>query len=140
MQTLKTSGQDVFQTPKNCRICKSRRYLAQPSKRHLIWWYKRHFEKALLARYIQTSQQHIFQGNDKRYLKRIYARCLLDALKMQDLQIQKTCFIAVQKTSCLVLHKTFWKNVSETSCKIYFKVFLESGLKVIAKLVNGFQF
>ena len=37
-----------------------------------------------------------------------------------------------------MLHKTFWKNVPKTSCKTDFKTFLKSGLKAIAKLVNGF--
>ena len=139
MKTLKTSLRDVVQTPKRYRICKSRKYLAQLSKRHLTQWYKTHFEKVVRVRYIQTSQQHIFQGNSKRYLESIFARCLLDALKMSDLQIQNTPSTAVQKTSCLLLHKTFQKNVSETSCKTDFKAFLESDLKAVAKLVNGFQ-
>ena len=40
------------------------------------------------------------------------------------------------KTSRLVLHKTFRKNVSKACFK---NTFEKSGLKAIAKLVNGFQ-
>ena len=47
-------------------------------------------------------------------------------------------FHSILKISRLVLHKTFWKNVPKTPCKTNFKTFLKSGLKAIAKLVNGF--
>ena len=35
----------------------------------------------------QTPYQYSFQDNGKRQLESIFARCLLDALKMSDLQI-----------------------------------------------------
>ena len=131
MKTRKTSRLYVFQTPTRCRICKSVRYLAQLSKKHTVVYKTFHKDS------FQISQQDGFQDNSKRHLENIFARYLLEALKMLDLQIQKTSCIAVLKTSRLVLHKTLGKNVSKASCKT--DTFGKSGSKTIAKLVNGFK-
>ena len=65
MKTLKTSRQDVFQTPKRCWICKSRRYLAWLSKRHLIQWYIRHAIKTVFRHF----SQRVFKTMVKDTLK-----------------------------------------------------------------------
>ena len=119
MKTIKTSRQDVFQTPKRCWICKSINYLAQLSNRHLLQWYVRYFTKT------------VFRHLSKMLIETLKS-CLHDVF-----QTPKKCRISnLEDTlhSFLLLHKTFGKNVSKASCKTDFNTFLKSGLKVILKL------
>ena len=121
MKTIKTSRQDIFQTPKRCRICKSRRYLVQLSNRHPVQWYTRYFTKPVF--------RHLGKIVFKTMLKETVKVSLQDVF-----QTPKKCRICKSRRNLNLVQEKFGKNVAKTSCETGFNTFLKSGLKIILKL------